>query len=176
MSLKAPFQGIYVVSVPPAFYIARMSETPILSIGAPGLDVDKLVADLQATVDRKLQDGVYADARVARAEKTNLVHLRGSDDFISFYLTCLRDAVFVDISDFEIRERRRGFGPLLIAFKKTIWKLLKFYTYRLWSQQNQVNGLIITALEGLEEQSAARIAALEKRIVELEKAAGHGRT
>ena len=35
-------------------------------------------------------------------------------------------------------------------------------------------GLIITALEGMEEQNAARVAALEKRIAELEKA-GHGR-
>ena len=153
-----------------------MSDTPILTIGAPGLDVDRLVADLQATADRKMKDGVYADARVARAEKTNLVHLRGSDDFIAFYLTCLRDAVFVDISDFEIRERRRFIGPLLVSFKKTIWKLLKFYTYRLWSQQNQVNGLIITGLEGMEEQTGARIAALEKRIAELEKAAAHGRS
>lgn len=152
-----------------------MSATSVLSIGAPGLDVDRLVADLQATVDRKVRDGVYADARVARAEKTNLVHLRGSDDFLTFYLTCLRDAVFVDISDFEIRERRRVFGPLLVGLKTVLWKLLKFYTYRLWSQQNQVNGLVITALEGLEEQSAARIAALEKRLVELEKATGHGR-
>ena len=153
-----------------------MSDTPILTIGAPGLDVDRLVADLQATADRKMKDGVYADARVARAEKTNLVHLRGSDDFLTFYLTCLRDAVFVDISDFEIRERRRVFGPLLVALKTTIWKLLKFYTYRLWSQQNQVNGLLITALESMEEQSAARVAALEKRLAELEKAAGHGRS
>lgn len=151
-----------------------MSE-PLLSIGAPGCDVERLVADLQATADRKMNDGIYADARVARAEKTNLIHLRGSDDFVTFYLTCLRDAVFVDISDFEIRERRRAIGPLLVTFKKAVWKLLKFYTYRLWSQQNQVNGLIITALQGLEEQSAARIAALEKRIAELEgKLPGHG--
>ena len=151
-----------------------MSAPSVLSIGAPGLDVERLVADLPATVDRKARDGVYADARVARAEKTNLVHLRGSDDFLTFYLTCLRDAVFVDISDFEIRERRRFLGPLLVAFKKVVWKLLKFYTYRLWSQQNQVNGLVVTALQGMEEQSAARIAALEKRLAELEKAAGHG--
>ncbi len=152
-----------------------MSEPSVLSIGAPGFNVDQLVADLQATADRKMADGVYADARVARAERTNLVNLRGSDDFITFYLTCLREAVFVDISDFEIRERRRGFGPLLIALKKTLWKLLKFYTYRLWSQQNQVNGLIITALEGMEDQTASRMAALEKRIAELEaKTPGHG--
>ena len=145
-----------------------MSATPDLSIGAPGLDVARLVADLQATVDRKARDGAYADARVARAEKTNLVHLRGSDDFLTFYLACLRDAVFVDISDFEIRERRRFFGPVLVGLKTVLWKLLKFYTYRLWSQQNQVNGLLVTAIEGLDEKYAARIRALEERIAKLE--------
>ncbi|HQQ60306.1 MAG TPA: hypothetical protein PKU89_03090 [Kiritimatiellia bacterium] len=152
-----------------------MSENSILFIGAPGFNVDRLVADLQATADRKMKAGVYADARVARAEKTNLVNLRGSDDFVSFYLTCLREAVFVDISDFEIHERRRFFTPLLVAFKKAIWKILKFYTYRLWSQQNQINGLIITGLEGMEEQTAARLAALEQRLARLEQqASGHG--
>ena len=150
------------------------SEAPVLTIGAPGYDVDRLVADLMATTDRKMEEGVYSDARVAAAERTNLANLRGSDDFVTFYLTCLREAVFVDISDFEIRERRRAFSGVLVALKKTIWKLLKFYTYRLWSQQNQINGLIITALEGMEEQNASRIAALEKRIAELERnASGH---
>lgn len=149
--------------------------TPILSIGAPGFDVVQLVADLQAAVDRKLADGVYADARVARAERTNLVNLRGSDDFIGFYLTCLREAVFIDISDYEIHERRRVLGPLLVAFKKVVWNLLKFYTYRLWSQQNQVNGLIVTALEGMEDQTARKLAALEQRVAELEaRNSGHG--
>ena len=146
-----------------------MSATPILSVGAPGLDVDRLVADLQATADRKMKDGAYADARVARAEKTNLVHLRGSDDFITFYLSCLRDAVFVDISDFEIRERRRFLGPLLVSLKKTIWKLLKFYTYRLWSQQNQVNGLLVTAIEGLDEKYRNRLRDVERRLAALEE-------
>ena len=145
-----------------------MSETPILSIGAPGLDVDRLVADLQATAERKMKDGAYGDARVARAEKTNLVHLRGSDDFITFYLSCLRDAVFVDISDFEIRERRRFFSPVLVSFKKAIWKLLKFYTFRLWSQQNQTNALLLAAVEILETRRRREVAALEARIAKLE--------
>ena len=157
--------------------VAGMSDNEqLLSIGAPGLDVDRLVAEIQATADRKMQDGVYSDARVARAEKTNLVHLRGTDGFLTFYLACLRDAVFVDISDFEIRERRSAFAPALVALKKVIWKLLKFYTYRLWSQQNQVNGLVITALQGVEEQTEGRIAKLEARVAELEaRLAGEGK-
>ncbi|HPF99045.1 MAG TPA: hypothetical protein PLE77_03185 [Kiritimatiellia bacterium] len=141
----------------------------LFQVNAPGADVEKLVADIRAAVEKKMRDGAYADARIARAERTNLVNLRNEDQFLGFYLKCLHDAVFVDISDFEIRERRPLFGPLLIALKKVIWSLLKFYTYRLWSQQNQVNGLIVTAIEGLDEKYAEKIKTLEQRVAELEK-------
>ncbi|MGD9874914.1 MAG: hypothetical protein AB7T27_11705 [Kiritimatiellia bacterium] len=138
-------------------------------IHAPGIDTEKIVRDIETSVAKKQEDGFYSDARVARAERSNLAHLRTEDQFLGFYLKCLRDAVYIDISDFEIRERRRGLAPLLVALKKTIWGLLKFYTYRLWSQQNEVNGLLVTAVQGMEEQYSAKIKALEKRIEELEK-------
>jgi hypothetical protein len=142
---------------------------PVLEMGAPGVDTAKIVEEIQATVARKTDEGVYADARIAKAERTNLVNLRNEKEFLEFYLKCLRDSVFVDISDFKIHERRRFFAPLLVALKTVIWKLLKFYTYRLWSQQNQVNGLLVTAIEGLDEQYGTKIKQLEQRIAELEK-------
>ncbi len=145
-----------------------MSE-PIFEIGAPGVDTAKIVEEIQAAVAKKIADGVYADARIARAERSNLANLRNEEEFVQFYLKCLRDAVYVDISDFEIRERRAGLAPLLVALKKTIWKLLKFYTYRLWSQQNQVNGLLVTAVQGLDDKYTAKIKQLEDRIAKLEK-------
>ncbi len=146
--------------------------TDIVSIGADGVDTARLVADLQADVDRKLQAGVYADARIARAERANLFHLRHDDEFAAFYLQCLREAITVDISDFEIRERRAFGAPLLKRLKKTIWSLLKFYTYRLWSQQNQVNALLLTGLEEVEEKYRAQVAKLEARVADLERRAG----
>ena len=145
-----------------------MSES-IFQIGATDLDTAKIVQEIQDTVEKKAQDGVYADARIARAERTNLAHLRNEEQFLGFYLRCLREAVLVDISDFEIRERRPMLAPLLVGLKKTIWKLLKFYTYRLWSQQNEVNGLMVTAIEGLDEKYADKIKSLEKRVSELEE-------
>jgi len=147
-----------------------MSET-MFEINAPGVDVEKIVAEIRATVERKTAEGVYAEAHLARAERMNLGHLRDADEFFDFYLQCLRDTVFVDISDFPIRERRRFFGPALVALKKVIWGLLKFYTYRLWSQQNQVNGLLVTAVEGMDRKYAAKIQALERRIQALEPSA-----
>ena len=150
-----------------------MSESSIFTVGAKDIDVAAVVADIQARVAKKMADGVYADARIARAERSNLANLKSDENFLGFYLKCLRDAVFVDINDFEIRERRRGLAPLLVRFKKTIWSLLKFYTYRLWSQQNQVNGLLVTAIQGLDEKYATRIKALEDRIAKLEKDPAH---
>jgi len=138
-------------------------------IKAPGVDAEKLVAEIRAATEKKLAEGVYADARIARAERLNLAHLRDADEFLNFYLKCLRDAVFVDISDFPIRERRRFLGPALVALKKVIWGLLKFYTYRLWSQQNQVNGLLVTAVEGVDQKYVTKIQELERRVQALEK-------
>ncbi len=140
----------------------------IFEIGADGVDVEALVADIQKTVADKMKRGVYADACVARAERANLANLKDDREFLEFYLRCLRQATFVDTNDFAIRERRKYLGPVLIPLKKLIWKLLKFYTFRVWSQQNQVNGLLVTAIESLDEQYHERIGKLEKRIKMLE--------
>lgn len=149
-------------------------DEPVFQIGADGVDAAALNAEIQAAVEGRIAAGGYADARIARAERLNLVNLRRDGALVSHYLRSLRDAVEVDISDFEIRERRARFAPVLVRLKKTIWSLLKFYTYRLWSQQNQVNSMLAAGLEGLDEQTAARIRRLEERIAELERKSGGG--
>ena len=126
----------------------------------------------RAAVERKAAAGAYRDARVALAEKSNLVNIRDDESFVRFYLECLRQAVAVDINDFEIRERRRVGSGILVALKKAVWNLLKFYTYRLWSQQNQVNGLLLTAIEGLDDQYGHRMRDLEARLAALESGRG----
>ncbi len=141
-------------------------------IGAEGIDTTAVVAGIREEVDRKIREGVYADARIAVAERMNLSMLQQDDAFAGFYLRCLRDAVYVDISDFEIRERRAGLAPVLVKVKRAIWSALKFYTYRLWSQQNEVNGLLVTGIEGIDEKVSAQVRKLEARIAELEKRVG----
>ncbi|MFU8780254.1 MAG: hypothetical protein ACNA71_04425 [Kiritimatiellia bacterium] len=89
--------------------------------------------------------------------------------FIKALLVTLQDSAFVDISDFEIIERRQRWSRPLIALKKGIWGLLRFYTFRLWSQQNEVNGFLLAALQGIHEDANERITKLEARITELEK-------
>ena len=142
--------------------------TGSFEIGAGGVDVERINADIRDTVAAKMKAGAYVGAQLARAERFNLVNLKKDENFFDFYMESLREAVFVDINDFEIRERRAALGPLLIRFKKALWSLLKFYTYRLWSQQNQVNGLLLSATEEVDRKYRSQIKALEERIAKLE--------
>ena len=142
---------------------------PLFQIGADGVDAEKIVRDITAVVERKARDGAYADVRVAKAERTNLHNLVADEEFLTFYLESLRDTVFVDISDFEILERRRFLSGPLVLLKRLIWNLLKFYTYRLWSQQNEVNGLLLSAAEAIDNRYREKIRELESRIAKLEK-------
>ena len=145
------------------------AETLTVNLGAEGVDAAALVAEIRAEVDRKRREGVYDGACIARAERHNLMYMADSEELLRFYLYCLRDTVVVDINDFAIEDRRPGLkGKLLVSLKTVIWKLLKFYTFRMWSQQNQMNALLVTALESTHQQSEKKIAALEARIAALE--------
>lgn len=144
----------------------------LFTVHADGVDVEALVADIRATAERKMLAGAYRGIGMERAERTNLPNLRNDGNFLQFYLDCLRQAVYVDINDFDIDERRKTFGFALVALKKILWKLLKFYTYRLWSQQNEVNSLLLSAIEGMDEKYRDRILDLEKRIAGLESRLG----
>jgi len=139
----------------------------MFKIGAQGVDTRAIVNEIRASVGRKAEQGLYSDPRIARAEKTNLSNL-SDQEFDQYYMECLRDAVFVDINDFEIHERRRLFSGLLVGFKRLIWKMLRFYTYRLWSQQNEVNAILLAATEANDNRYRDKIEELEARIARLE--------
>ena len=145
-----------------------MSETSPIQIGAEGVDVEAVVRQIRERVAERRARGEYDEATVARAERFNLMNLKDDAQFLERYLACLRQAVQVDIGDFEIVERRARLAPLLRRLKRGIWGLLRFYTYRLWSQQNQVNGMLLAATEIIATRDQERLDQLEARIRELE--------
>jgi hypothetical protein len=142
---------------------------PCLEINAPSVDVERVANEIRAAVASKKEAGGYADPVVGLAERFNPDALRGSDEFLRYYLESLREMVFVDINDFEIVERRSRFRWLLKRLKQVLWSLLKFYTYRLWSQQNRINGVFLSTIENMENRYRDRLIRLEARVAELEK-------
>lgn len=145
-----------------------MTHSQCISIGAEGLDVEAIVAEIEQAVEARREQGEYNDSRIALAERHNLQNLKDDPAFLERYLECMRPLSHVDISDFEIVEKRKRFSGLLIKFKTAIWNLLRFYTFRLWSQQNQVNGILLSAIELTESKYKRRVDELEARLERLE--------
>ncbi len=143
----------------------------MIHIAAPGIDTDSIISDIHATVKRKAESGCYQTAGLGETERFAPLEFRDNAAFLAFYLENLRESAFVDIGDFEIVEKRPRFRRTLTRLKQAIWSMLRFYTYRLWSQQNQINGLLLAAIEGIHDQQNQKLAALEEKISALERAA-----
>jgi len=137
-------------------------------IGADGVDTDAVVREIRQSVEDKLARGVYTEDDILRAERSNFAALRGDKDLSEFYLDLLSESSCVDINDFDIKERRPLLRIVLVPLKRLIWKLLRFYTFRLWTQQNEVNALLLSAVEACEQKYEARIRGLEATVAELQ--------
>ncbi len=144
-------------------------EKATVTIGAEGIDNAALIRDAEAAVARKREDGTYQKAKLDGKWPIAPLALKDDDVLLDIFLESLREAAFVDINDFEIEEKRPRFSKTLVRMKKTIWGMLKFYTYHLWSQQNQINGLLLAAVEGIHEKNQEHVRQLEARIEALEK-------
>lgn len=144
--------------------MTKPSTETTFEIGAEGIDTEAVVRDIRESVEDKLARGVYTREDILRAEKSNLAALRGDRDLSEFYLDLLAESSNVDINDFEIEERRAGLKGILVPVKRLIWKMLRFYTFRLWSQQNEVNALLLAAIEATEQKIEARIREIEKTV------------
>jgi hypothetical protein len=147
-------------------------ENDSVSIGAKHVDTAAVIREAEETVQRKRDDGTYRNAGLDKVKLTNPLEFKNNEAFLKFYLESLRHTAFVDINDFEIEERRPRFNSCFVRLKQSIWSVLKFYTYRLWSQQNQINGLLLSAIEGIHERNQEQTQKLESRIAELEKNSG----
>ena len=135
-------------------------------------DLKTIMNEIRATVERKRAEGAYDDERIARAERLNVERLKDEDSFVDFYLDGLHHIFLVNINDFPIRTHRGLLGAPIVLLKKTIWKMLKFYTYRLFSQQNQINGQIVCALDGLNKKVNRRLEKIEERLARIEETLG----
>ncbi len=148
----------------------------MINIAAPGIDTDAVIQNIHATVRQKTESGCYQSAGLGDQARLAPLEFKDNAAFLAFYLENLRENAFVDIADFAIVEKRPRFTRLLIKVKQTIWSVLRFYTYRLWSQQNQINGMLLAAIEGVHDQQNEKINALEARISTLEKTINQAET
>jgi hypothetical protein len=140
----------------------------MLTVYAANIDQEMAANEILASARKRHAQANLPMERLLSSRVQSPAGFQNNTDFIKALLSTLQDTAFVDIGDFEIIERRQRWSRPLIALKKTIWSLLRFYTFRLWSQQNEVNGFLLAALQGIHEDANDRITKLENRIAELE--------
>ena len=75
-------------------------------------------------------------------------------------------------SDFYIQRRPGLAGSLAAAFKRALWKVLRYQHERVIGQQNAVNAQLTMALQFLHAEYTRDIAELRRRVAALEKQQG----
>ncbi len=135
--------------------------TDIFEIGADGVDVAAIQREIEDRVARKKEAGVYDRYDLSRVAALELGGVKSEADFLEYSLKVVQQAWDIDIGDFPICSKGGLLGAPAVLLKKSIWKLLKFYTYRLFSQQKEFNCQVVNAVVSLNRKIDAELAKLK---------------
>jgi phosphopantetheinyl transferase (holo-ACP synthase) len=141
----------------------------MIKVFGKNIDNDQIAKRIMHDAEQRHKDANISMPQLQAGRISSPADYANNEAFLDALLIILHDTAFVNFGDFEIIERRKHLGKPLVAFKKIIWSLLRFYTFRLWSQQNDVNGFLLSSLQVIHENANEKIARLEARIAELEK-------
>ncbi|MEJ2745536.1 MAG: hypothetical protein P8123_07635 [bacterium] len=132
-------------------------------IGADGVDVKKIMQEIDERVARKRAAGVYDKYDLSRIAALELSSVKSEADFLDYSLKVIQQTWDVDIGDFPIYSKGGILGAPAVWLKKAIWKMLKFYTYRLFSQQKEFNCQVANAICSLKARMDTELAELKKK-------------
>lgn len=137
--------------------------TDIFQIGADGVDVAAIQREIEDRVARKKEAGVYDRYDLSRIAALDLSGVKSEADFLEYSLKVIQQTWDLDIGDFPIYSKGGILGTPSVFLKKAIWKLLKFYTYRLFSQQKEFNCQMVNAIVSLNRKLDAALAEQARR-------------
>jgi len=140
-----------------------------LRINTPDLDVDELMKEVRSRIAARKADGKYEQYDLSAAAALEMDNIKIDQDHLSQYLPNLWRASNIDLGDFPISAKVPVLGKGIVILKKLIWKLLKFYTWRLFSQQKEFNARAAVLIQALILRYEQKIIALEERIAALEE-------
>ncbi len=104
--------------------------------------------------------GVYNRNSLAQKEYAELTQIKTNAEYVEHNLKIMKRSWDIDIGDFEIRRKGGLKGTLEYWTKKTCWALMKFYSFRMFTQTKAYNLQAITALSSLNR----RLDKIEKRL------------
>jgi hypothetical protein len=126
-----------------------MAEDRIIEIGANGVDTDEIMRRIRERIEAKRKAGVYDRYNLTGITKLEVAEAKSEEDFLRYSLKMLQRTHEIDIADFPIPNKGGPFGWLAVLVKKVLWYLLKFYTWRMWTQQREFNAQVVNTLRAL---------------------------
>jgi hypothetical protein len=145
------------------------SEEKDFGVAAPALDAESLVKDVRERVRRKKEAGAYEEYDLEGVTSLDYEKELGEEDFLRYHLQVVERLSDVNYGDFDIVSKGGLFGRAELFLKKVIWKLLRFYTYRLFSQQREFDCQVSEALQCHYRWSRQEIDRLTRELEELRK-------
>lgn len=142
-----------------------MSE--MFEIGADGVDVKKILAEIDERVARKREQGVYDRYDLSKVAALELSNVKNEADFLKYSLKVIQQTWDIDLGDFPIYSKGGIFGKPAVLLKKVIWKLMKFHTFRLFSQQKEFNCQVVNAICSMNKRWESEIEEIKKRLGDL---------
>ncbi len=149
-----------------------MPEEQDFPVTAPSLDAEALVREVRERAERKRASGAYEGLDDAGAASLDLEQELGEEDFLRYYLKVVERLSDVNYGDFEIVSKGGAFGRMEVLLKKSIWKLMRFYTYRLFSQQREFDCQVAEALQCHYRWSRGEIDRLRREVESLRRRLG----
>ena len=129
------------------------------------LDIEAVDREIHFQIKQRQELGVYEHYDLTKVTHLLLRDIRDPGEFFRQHLAAIVRSWAIDINDFEIIRKKEGIlGNLEILLKKVIWKLLKFYTYRLFSQQREHNFQISNTVTLMEKHYREKLGSLEKEL------------
>jgi hypothetical protein len=122
----------------------------------PGLE--EIMRTVRERVEEKRRRGVYDRYDLKAIEA---LEAEAGASGPERYLRDIWQSADIDLSDFEIRNKGGMLGIPAVWLKKIIWKLLKFYTFRLFSRQKDFNARVAFILQEMDRKFDERLRALE---------------
>jgi hypothetical protein len=125
---------------------------PFAEIGADAPDAARILREVEA---RAGADGP-ADSTGADGAALDIKSLDDDAELVRRVIRQMQRTGGLDIGDFDIPPGAGLLGRLESLAKRALWKLLRFYTYRMFTQQRDFNRQTAAVLDALWRRQCGR--------------------
>lgn len=129
------------------------------------IDILSIYDEINKNISVRQEMGVYEHYDLSKMTHLYLQDVSGLDESYDLHLKTIKRSWAIDINDFEIPLRKKGvLGFFEKTIKKIIWKLLKFYTFRLFSQLREYNLQVSNAIQSMDKSFDQRLNKINSQI------------